>query len=174
MEEKEYEKVMLFMGVLSTKGFPEELKRKLEAEFGPIDLISPSIPFSFTDYYNEEMGENIERFFISFADLVSPDELRAAKLYTNRLEKEWEEEGKRKINLDPGTMSTANVILATTKNRSHRIAIGSRLFAEVTLIYQNHGFESFQWTYSDYKSSEVQSVLLSFRKRLLEKRRSKL
>ncbi len=171
MEEKEYEKVLLFMGVLSTKGFPKELRSKLEEKFGPIESVSPSIPFAFTDYYNSEMGENIERFFISFKSLVSPDSLRDAKLFTNRIEKEWEEDGKRKINLDPGTLSTANVILATTKNRSHRIAIGSRLFAEVTLIYQNHGFQSFQWTYSDYRSEEVQSVLLGFRKSLLEKRK---
>ncbi len=171
MEEKEYEKVLLFSGVLSTKGFPVELKEKLEERFGPIEIISNPIPFTFTDYYDGEMGENIERFFISFKNLVSPDELREAKLFTNRLEKEWEEDGKRKINLDPGTMSTANVILATTKNRSHRIAIGSNLFAEVTLIYQNHHFESFQWTYSDYRSPEVQSVLLGLRKSLLEKRK---
>lgn len=171
MEEKEYEKVLLFTGVLSTRGFPEELKKKLEDKFGPIEIISPSIPFLFTDYYNSEMGENIERFFISFKNLVSPDDLREAKLFTNRLEKEWEEDGKRKINLDPGTMSTANIVLATTKNRSHRIAIGSNLFGEVTLIYQNHGYISFPWTYSDYRSPEVQAVLLSFRKNLLMKRK---
>lgn len=169
MEEKEYGKVLLFSGVLSTRGFPSSLRENLEDKFGEIDIISPSIPFSFTDYYNSEMGEGIERFFISFKNLVSPDELREAKLFTNRLEKEWEEDGKRKINLDPGTMSAANVILATTKNRSHRIAIGSSLYAEVTLIYQNHGFMSFPWTYSDYMSKEVQDILFAFRRNLLKK-----
>ena len=169
MEEKEYEKVLLFCGVLSTKGFPDELRRELEDEFGPIDVISPSIPFSYTDYYVPEMGEGIERFFISFTNLISPDELTSAKLFTNRVEKKWAENGGRKINLDPGTISAANVILATTKNRSHRIAIGSRLFAEVTLIYQNKGFASFSWTYSDYRSLEVQKILLEFRKNYLIK-----
>ncbi len=169
MEEKEYEKVLLFTGVLTTRGFPDSLRKALEDEFGPVDIISRSIPFSFTDYYVPEMGEGIERFFISFRNLVSPDALREAKIITNRLEKEWEEDGKRKINLDPGTLSAASVILGTTKNRSHRIAIGSRLFAEVTLIYQNKGFISFPWTYSDYRNKEVQSILLEFRKRYLEK-----
>ena len=169
MEEKEYERVLLFSGVLTTKGFPVSLRKALEDRFGAIDIVSPSIPFSFTDYYVPEMGEGIERFFISFRNLVTPDELREAKLFTNRLEKEWEEDGRRKINLDPGTMSSANVILATTKNRSHRIAIGSRLFAEVTLIYQNKGFSSFPWTYSDYRSPEVQEILLEFRKNYLLK-----
>lgn len=172
MEEKEYEKVMLFTGVLSTKGFPRSLRDSLESKFGEIETISPSIPFSFTDYYNSEMGEGIERFFISFKNLVSPDFLREAKLFTNSIEKEYLIPSGRSINLDPGTLSTANIILATTKNRSHRIAIGSRLYAEVTLIYQNHGFVSFPWTYSDYKSEGVQKILLGFRNELLKKRKA--
>lgn len=174
MEEKEYESVMLFMGVLSTKGFPQSLRDSLEDKFGEIETVSPSIPFSFTDYYNSEMGEGIERFFISFKKLVSPDSLRDAKLFTNALEKEYLSSTGRQINLDPGTLSTANVILATTKNRSHRIAIGSKLYAEVTLIYQKHGFLSFPWTYSDYKSESVQKILLSFRNELLQKRKGQL
>lgn len=173
MEEKEYESVMLFTGVLSTRGFPESLRESLENKFGEIERVSSAIPFSFTDYYNPEMGEGIERFFVSFRDLVSPDALREAKLFTNKLEKEYLSDSGRSINLDPGTLSTANIILATTKNRSHRIAIGSKLYAEVTLIYQNHGFVSFPWTYSDYKSREVQEILLSFRNDLLKKKRNR-
>lgn len=173
MEEREYERVMLFTGVLSTNGFPGSLREELESKFGEIETVSPSIPFSFTDYYNPEMGDGIERFFVSFKNLVSPDFLREAKLYTNALEKEYLIPTGRSINLDPGTLSTANIILATTKNRSHRIAIGSRLYAEVTLIYQNHGFMSFPWTYSDYKSREVQEILLSFRNDLLNKKRNR-
>ncbi len=173
MEEKEYESVMLFTGVLSTRGFPESLREALENKFGEIERVSSAIPFSFTDYYNPEMGEGIERFFVSFKNLVSPDALREAKLFTNKLEKEYLSDSGRSINLDPGTLSTANIVLATTKNRSHRIAIGSKLYAEVTLIYQNHGFVSFPWTYSDYKSSEVQEILLSFRNDLLKKKRNR-
>ena len=171
MEEKEYEKVELFMGVLSSKGFPLELRKTLEENFGEIEIVTEPIPFTFTNYYDEEMGRPIERFFILFKNLVRPDFLVKSKKLTNELEKRWEEGGKRKINLDPGTLSEANVILATTKNRAHRVAIGDNLFAEITLIYQNHGFASFPWTYSDYKSEEVQNVLFSFRQYLLKKRK---
>ncbi|MGN1164441.1 MAG: DUF4416 family protein [Candidatus Ornithospirochaeta sp.] len=171
MEYRPYDSVMLFMGVLSTKGFPQSLRESLEEKFGPISVISASFPFSFTDYYVPEMGEGIERFFISFSRLVSPSSLKEAKRITNEIEKEWEEDGKRKINLDPGTLSEANIILATTKNRAHRIAIGDNLYAEVTLIYQNHGYQSFPWTYSDYKSQSVQSILISFRKDYLRLRK---
>lgn len=166
-----YEKVLLFSGVLSSIGFPEEVRASLEAEFGRIDYVSPSIPFTFTDYYNEEMGTPIERFFISFERLITPDMLSAAKVFTNNLENRMSCDGKRKINLDPGTMSIGNIVLATTKNRAHRIAIGNNLYAEVTLMYHHKGYESFSWTYADYKSREVQDILLEMRRMYLSKLR---
>ena len=171
MTAKNYEDVMLIMGVLSTRGFPDSLKRRLESEFGPIAEISEPFPFSFTDYYVPEMGNGIMRFFIRFSDLIQPDRLASVKEITNAIESSYMEEGGRKINLDPGTLSDASLILATTKNRSHRIAIGRNLFAEVTLIYQNHSYISFPWTYADYRSEKVQKILLSYRSELLAIRR---
>ena len=164
MVEKEYGKVLLFMGVMSTRRFPDPMRKRLEEKFGPVSYVSPSIPFDFTDYYIPEMGEGIERFFIAFERLVSSDGLAAVKAFTNALELEYAEDGMRKINLDPGTISEGNVILATTKNRAHRIAIGHNLYAEVTLMYHHKGFEAFPWTYADYRSERVQEFLVEMRK----------
>ena len=171
MKERQYQKNLLFMGILSTRGFPDSIREKLVDSFGPMSYISPSMPFTFTDYYNPEMGEGIERFFISFSRLISPDTLADAKTITNAIELDEAVDGKRKINLDPGLISEASVILATTKNRAHRIAIGHNLYAEVTLIYQNHGFVSFPWTYADYRSDDVQTILIKMRKDYLALRR---
>ena len=171
MKERPYQESMLFMGILSTRGFPDILRERLEEAFGPIRHIYPAIPFTFTDYYDDEMGKGIERFFISFSRLASPDSLAEAKIATNRLEEAFAEDGRRKVNLDPGLISEASVILATTKNRAHRIAIGHSLYAEVTLIYQSHGFTSFPWTYADYRSAEVQAMLLDMRRDYLALRR---
>ena len=49
MEYKPYDDVMLFMGVLSVKGFPQTLREKLEKNFGPIKTVSDPFPFSFTE-----------------------------------------------------------------------------------------------------------------------------
>ncbi|MBO8436550.1 MAG: DUF4416 family protein [Spirochaetes bacterium] len=168
---KPYEDAMLFMGVLSTEGLPDDIKDKIEKSFGPVSFISSPIPFDFTDYYNEEMGGKIERFFIAFDTLISPDKLADAKTVTDGIELEHSPSGKRSINLDPGLITESNVVLATTKNRAHRIAIGQSLYAEVTLIYHRHGFESFPWTYADYRSEEVQKVLVELRNRYLLLRR---
>lgn len=160
-----YDDELLFMGILSVRGFPSLLQERLEASFGPVDIITEPFPFTFTDYYVPEMGEGIERFFISFSDLVQPDSLAMIKERTNEIEAEWAEDGRRSINLDPGILSLSSIVLATTKNRSHRIAIGRSLYAELTLIYQNRHFEALPWTYADYRSEEVQEVLLRLRDR---------
>ena len=163
MTPRPYDRVLLFMGVLSVRGFPSSLRERLESLFGKISIVTEPFPFSFTDYYVPEMGDGIERFFIAFEDLVSPDQLAAIKTETDMIEGEYAEDGERKINLDPGLITEGSVILATTKNRAHRVAIGCSLYAEVTLIYHSHGFESFPWTYADYRSERVQSILSSFR-----------
>ena len=168
---REYDKAMLFMGVLSTRGFPESLVNKLETLYGPILIKSTPFPFDFTDYYVPEMGEGIERFFISFRNLVSPDTLASIKEKTNEIEKAWADDGKRRINLDPGLLSESSIILATTKNRAHRIAIGLSLYAELTLVYQNRHYVSFPWTYADYRSERVQNVLYNLRNRYKEIRK---
>lgn len=172
MIERSYEPVLLFSGVLTSIGTPEELFPLLEKEFGKIVYKSEEIPFDFTTYYDEEMKGEIRRYFIAFSPLITPDRLKHAKKFTNELEKRFEIDGGRRINLDPGTISVSNIVLATTKNRAHRIAIGDNLFAEVTLIYHKNGFESFSWTYTDYKDERVQQMLLDMRRIYLELRRN--
>ncbi len=174
MKKKPYQPNMLFIGVMSTIGLPDSIKSTLESEYGPILIITKPFRFSFTDYYNSEMGENIERFFLCFSHLVYPDQLAKIKTMTNELEMVFADQGKRKINLDPGLISENNLVLATTKNRSHRIAIGMGLYAEVTLVYQNHKWQSFPWTYADYCSQTVQEEMLSFRSKYLEIRRKSI
>ena len=171
MREKDYEKVLLFSGVLSSIGFPQKIKDALEDRFGKIVYKSEAIPFTFTDYYNDEMGTPIERFFICFEPLITPDMLCMAKLFTNELEAMFSLDGKRKINLDPGTMSIGNIVLATTKNRAHRIPLSDGIYAELTLIYHKKGYESFPWTYSDYKDERVLSELGKMRKALMDRKR---
>lgn len=163
MEKRGYDKSLLMMGVLSVKGLPSELKERLEKEFGPIGIMTEPFPFSFTDYYVPEMGNGIERFFLAFENLVYPDDLARIKTITNELELEWADGQDRKINLDPGLISQSNLILATTKNRSHRIAIGMDLYGEVTLIYHKKAWQSFPWTYADFRSDIVQSSMVEFR-----------
>lgn len=153
------EPVKLFVGLLTSK--PDILtgvERELENEFGRIDLESQLMPFDFTDYYREEMGEGIKRKFVSFKDLVDPGKLPHCKRLTNELEVNFaaksDSDLSRPINIDPGYLGMSKVVLATTKNYSHRLYLRGGIYGEVTLQYRDGEFKPQDWTYPDYRTEE--------------------
>lgn len=161
--------VKLVIGVLSVK--PEahpRLLALLEDAFGPIELVTEAVPFGYTDYYDREMGAQPDRFFIVCKNLVDPALLSQFKLRSNQIEEEFMESGNRKINLDPGILSAESLILATTKNRSHRIPLDNGIYGEVTLMYRNKAFQSFPWTYADYASITFKAFFSRLRASYLE------
>ncbi|MGE4384506.1 MAG: DUF4416 family protein [Endomicrobiaceae bacterium] len=148
----------------------EEVYRSLEAEFNnEIDIKSEIIDFSFTRYYNPEMGENLKRQWISFESLLSPDRLAGIKVNTNNLEASISKNENRIINIDPGYITPANVILASTKDFSHRIYLSEGIYAEVTTIYKKGGFVKLPWTYPDYICPAATDFILKARQCLLKK-----
>ncbi|MEP9410105.1 MAG: DUF4416 family protein [Candidatus Brocadia sp.] len=170
--------VNLIIGVLTS--IPEllrQLDKTLEEYFGPIDLRSDILPFGFTDYYNEEMGKGIQRQFYSFEKLIMPDEIATIKVQTNRIEEFIASSKKysvqRPINIDPGYMNESRLILASTKDFSHRIYLRDGIYAEVTLNYRRGRYESFPWTFPDYKSSDYQNFFLMVRELYVKKLKRK-
>ena len=131
----------------------------LEEAFGAIDLRSKRVPFDQTSYYQQEMGDELVREWVSFEKLVQQDTVADAKLATNRLEKRLARpDGTRTVNLDPGYILPSRLVLATTKDFAHRIYLAKGIYAEVTLIYRDGEFQPLEWTYPDYQ----QSVALDF------------
>lgn len=160
-----YSKCALVIGVLSTaEERRAELLSVLEKNFGPIEMQSPNMDFFFTDYYDSEMGSRPQRYLLLFRNLVDPSDLAGIKIRTNELEKLFATaEGNRHVNLDPGVLSLSSFILATCKDRSHRIPLHDGIYGETTLIYKDHDFQSLPWTYADYRSDEIRSLLRAFR-----------
>ena len=140
------------------------LLEELSAAFGPADFQSPAIPFTFTHYYDEEMGVPIERRFVSFQRLVSPQRIAEFKLLTNDIENRFRRHGKRKVNLDPGLLSLSRLILATSKDGSHRIPHRDGIYAEVTLLYEKGDFRPLPWTYPDFHSREYREIFKEIRR----------
>jgi len=152
----------------------EAAKQRLSEEFGPVDIESDVIPFDFTDYYDEEMGRGLLRQFLSFEKLIDPGEIAAIKVRTNALEEQWAATAglgvKRPINLDPGYVSQSKLVLATTKDYSHRVYLAQGIYAEVTLRYQKGHFTAWPWTYPDYQTPAYIAFFARVRKRYLEQR----
>ncbi|HOO90552.1 MAG TPA: DUF4416 family protein [Syntrophales bacterium] len=146
----------------------------LSEEFGDIDYISALIPFAYTDYYTKEFGPSLFRRFVSFENLVSPDTLPHMKLYTNKIEDTFIKDGNRLVNIDPGYISKAHLILATGKAYTHRPYIRDGIYADLTLIFTNHTFRRLAWTYPDYSDENTIAMFNNIRERysvqLAEKR----
>jgi hypothetical protein len=150
----------LVVGVLLSR---PELKAglllRLEQVFGSSDWVSPELPFGYTRYYDREMGGPILRFFVSCRELVDPARLAAAKLRSNALEEEFRRPALRPVNLDPGLLSLARFVLASTKPAAHRVPLSGGIWAEVELLYEHGGFRPVEWTYPDYRSREYLDIL---------------
>jgi hypothetical protein len=134
------------------------IKPFLLRTFGAIDLESDEIPFDYTDYYRREFGDCLTRRFISFSRLISPAKLAAIKIRTNALEKKFSQKGKRTINLDPGYVDLAKLVLASTKDFCHRIYLDKGILAEITLVFKKDSFTFWDWTYPDYRTAAYISI----------------
>jgi hypothetical protein len=111
------------------------------------------------------MGTPLFRRMLAFKRLIKQSALANIKLFTNDLEGEYSIHGRRRVNIDPGYLLHERFVLATGKNYSHRIYIGSKIYADLTLIYQKGHFNKMPWTYPDYASENVMTFLEWVRKK---------
>ena len=144
----------------------------MEDKIGKIELVSDVWPFTQTDYYKEQTGPNILRQFVSIERLIEPGQLAKIKLKTNKLEKKLAARLRmplpRPVNLDPGIIEASKLILASTKNYSHRIYIGKKIYAEVTLIFDKGSWCPLPYTYPDYRQQCYFDFFEKVRTRLLD------
>ena len=143
----------------------EPLGVELSAGFGSVDMVSSWMPFDYTSYYEAEMGTPLFRRLLTYKKLINQDELPEIKLATNRLEQSVAQSGRRRVNIDPGYLLYERFVLASGKNFSHRIYIGSGIYADLTLIYQRGGFEKLPWTYPDYADQPMLEFLTRIRRK---------
>jgi hypothetical protein len=176
-ELKEPNLVKLVVGILAAdKTCLDAAAGGLEIAFGNNDLQSDIWPFTQTDYYKEQTGPNILRQFVSLEKLITAGELADIKYKTNQLERDLAVKLAaglpRPVNLDPGIIEPSKLILASTKNFSHRIYIGKKIYAEVTLIFDKGRWQSLPYTFPDYRQPCYHDFFDKVRKRLLEQLKS--
>ena len=140
---------------LKEKDLVVPVVKALTEKFGPVDIVSSWLPLNFTTYYEPEMGKPLFRRMLAFETLIKQSALSEIKRITNDLELAYLKNSKRMVNLDPGYMLRERFVLATGKNYSHRIYIGQRIYADLTLIYTKGRFIKLPWTYPDYAEQNM-------------------
>ncbi len=161
------EPALLFVGTLySDENYFARAKETLTESFGAILIETPKFNWDYSDYYIDELGWPIKKSFLFFKELINPKALTDIKLKTNSIEETLSSGGKRKINLDPGYLTLSKVVLASTKDYSHRIYLGEGIYAEITLMYMNGRFQPHLFTYRDYKDEKCIRIFAEARRLL--------
>ncbi len=163
--------VKLFSGLIfQSNDVLPQVREKLIELFGKIDFESDTTSFDITDYYENEMGRNLKRKFLSFSILIPADSLPEVKLKTNEIEAEFSSSktGNRSINIDPGYLSMEKLVLASAKNYSHRPYLSSGIFAELTYIYKRGSYTTLDWTYPDYRTPDKIEMFNQLRKEYVD------
>ena len=174
-EIKGHPPVKLIMGMIAADAsLFSSVEASLSQKFGRADFWSDVMAFDYTDHYTKEMGTDLLRKFVGFKKLIQPEEIGEIKLFTNDLEREflYPNTDRRRINLDPGYVSAAKLVLASTKDHIHRIYLRKGIYAEITLRMEKKTFRPWQWTYPDYKSEKYIGIFNEIRRIYMEQLRS--
>ena len=147
--------------------FPdEELLRwsveRLTEIWGAPEILSSPVPFDKTDYYHE-IAPNLSRAFVCFPGLVNPEGLADWKHEAIAVEA-MSRQPVRAVNIDPGYVDGARLVLASTKDHAHRIYLRDGIFAEVTMRYRFRKWQTFDYTFPDFASGAYDEFLSSVRK----------
>jgi hypothetical protein len=166
--------VLLVLAAFSR--YPEAVhwaKSTAEDAWGAVALASELFDHRETSYYEATMGGDLKKAFFAFESLIDPDELVECKETSNQWEVDYYRLGRhiepRPLNLDPGYLTEAKLILATTKDRDHRIYLGRGIYAENTLFFHHGAWQPRPWTYPDYRRADYHQFFLRCRDYLRQK-----
>jgi hypothetical protein len=151
-------------------------RTKLCANWGKVALESPRFNFQETAYYEQSMGTGLKKRFFAFERFIDPGLLPDLKHQANAWELEYAASANhlepRPLNLDPGYITEAKLVLASTKDHAHRIYLRDGIYAEITLHYQHGTWQKSAWTYPDYQRADFQAFFTACREYVKMRRRS--
>lgn len=143
---------------------------QLTDSWGKPFLRFPTQPFDPQGYYRNQMGEGLGHDLIAIDRAADPAGLADWKCETNELESRAAElhldDVDRPLNLDCGYITQAKFVLATTKNREHRIYLRNAMFAEITLTYIGGKWRHHDHTYPNYRTEAIAEFATRCRERL--------
>jgi hypothetical protein len=70
------------------------------------------------------------------------------------------------LNLDPGYLTPAKLVLASTKDHAHRLYLARGIYAEVTLYFKGRRWQYRDWTFPDYRRDDYQQFFSACRELL--------
>ncbi len=172
-EAQQAEPVKLFAAILLPRAItPHEdrwaqLVARLDEYWGALDFLGPDHSFDATDYYRDEMGDDLVRRIIAFEDLFPAENIGSAKHLSNQLEAEFAHskgtDSQRVFNLDIGYLDHAKVVLPSMKAAGQKIYLGDGVYADPIARFENGQYQPFPWTFPDFRDGRYDAELNAIR-----------
>lgn len=144
------------------KNKPTELMIELKGLYGEFTA-SKVINFNYTKFYEKEFGKNLKKIYLAFEKDFDLELLSNIKLQCYLIENKYSEDEKRQYNIDPGYITKNSFVLASFKERAHRLYLSDKVYADLQLVYENKKWKSFTWTFPDVKEQIIQEFLEKIR-----------
>jgi hypothetical protein len=140
---------------------------ELKILWGEPEILSLSVPFTTTDYYRD-IAPRLFRRFVCFRGLFGAGGLAEWKRLSGVIEAK--SRTPRAVNIDPGYVDGARLVLASTKDHAHRVYLRDGIYAEVTLRYRFGKWTSFDYTFPDFAGGAYDEFLSDVRDAWLKER----
>ena len=152
-ESAEYKKDQLVKFIIGVIFLHEEacsrLFEKINNKGWKIQFKSEIYPFNLSSYYEQEMGKDLNRFFLSLQRPVAQTDTVGFKQEMLRWENEWRFNGLRTVNLDAGYLDLHRVVLLSKKEGPHKIHLSEGIWADLNLLRKSGSYRSLPWTFPD-------------------------
>lgn len=143
---------------------------QVESHWGPIALASDLFEHDETSYYEASMGSSLLKKFFIVSGNFDPERLPKIKLQSNTWEAELAQTAayseQRPLNIDPGYLTLTKLVLASAKDRAHRLYMADGIYAEECLYFLENRWQSRPWTYPDYQRDDFHKFFTQARELL--------
>ena len=139
----------------------DKAKEELILKYGAVKAESNSYDFNFTKYYEPEMGAGLKKKFIIFSKEISKEDLIAVKFFITEVEEKFSDSSNRSVNIDPGYLSSTELVLATWKGKDFKEKISDNVWAHKVLGFKGNEVEEYFHTFADYRVKENQEFILN-------------
>ena len=139
-------------------------RERLHRRLRPIRAREPDLSVRRDELLRTDDGPGLGTTFLTFQQQYDPGETAATKLATNAWEAEYAALGRhpesRPLNLDPGYLTSAKLVLSSTKDHTHRLYLGQGIFGEVTLFYRHGAWRDHEFTFPELSPRRLPRILL--------------
>jgi hypothetical protein len=146
---------------------------RIAQTWGQLLCVSERFEHNETAYYTRMMGAGLRKQLLAVEGDFDPAQLASLKLASNQWEVEYAQlhsfPEERPLNIDPGYLTPLKVVLASTKDRAHRIYLRDGIFAEECLVYHQRAWQGRPWTYPDYLRPDYHAFFATVRDRLQQR-----